>query len=265
MLLKGKKIAGKIKIGLKTAIKKAKINPELAVILVGKNSASLIYVKLKEKLAREVGIGFKKFILPSKTSQKNIINLIKKLNKKKSINGIIVQLPLPTHLNTNKIIGAIDVKKDVDGFVKNSIFVSPTHQAILKLLSSTKQNLKNKKALIIANSLDFASPLANILKRKKIIPEILIKPKKNEIKKTDIVIIAIGKPKYLKQSMVKKNSIIIDAGYNYIKGKSIGDVDIKVGKKIKFLSPVPGGVGPLTVIYLLKNVYLSKTLQISKK
>jgi methylenetetrahydrofolate dehydrogenase (NADP+)/methenyltetrahydrofolate cyclohydrolase len=258
ILLNGKIIAEKIKKQLKKQVNQMRQKPGLAVILVGKNPASEIYVKLKEKAAAEIGIKFKKIIFPTHTAKGKIINLINRLNKNKKIQGIIVQLPLPKHLNSNEIVQKIDPKKDVDGFVFGSKFISPTHQAILRLLKATKKNLKNKKAIILAKNKIFAEPLKNLLEKKKIKTKIIYFPKfKLKLKKIDIIIVALGKPHFLKPKMIKNNCIIIDVGYSRLKDKPVGDVDPKCFQKAAFFSPVPGGVGPLTVIYLLKNVVLS--------
>lgn len=266
-LLNGRKLAETIKQQLKRQVGRKKHKPGLAVILIGKNPASEIYVKLKEKAADEIGINFKKFIFSSKISQKKIIKLIEKLNRDQKIHGIIVQLPLPKHLNPNQIIREIDPQKDVDGFVPGSKFISPTHQAILTLLKSAKINLKNKRAVILAKNLVFAEPLKKILEKKKIKTKIVLlsthhlcprsRQLMTQLKKANLIIIALGEPHFLKPSMIKKNSIIIDVGYSRIGGRPAGDVDPACGQKASFISPVPGGVGPLTVIFLLKNAVKS--------
>jgi methylenetetrahydrofolate dehydrogenase (NADP+)/methenyltetrahydrofolate cyclohydrolase len=255
MVLNGKNITKKLEVNLKRQIEKLNRPPCLAIILVGKNPASLIYVKLKEKKASVLGIKIKRFDFPSSTSQKNIIALIKNLIKK--TDGIIVQLPLPKHLNTNKIIETIPVELDVDGFRKNSLFVSPTHQAILCLLKKNKIKLAGKKAIILANSFIFSQPLKKLLEKEKIKTEILINPSKQNFSQFDIIITALGKPYFIKPKMINKKNIIIDVGYNRVKGKPVGDVDPKCQKVATFVSPVPGGIGPLTIFFLLKNVYLS--------
>lgn len=268
----GKKIAEKIKKQLKEKVSRLKKKPCLAVILVGKNPASETYVKLKEKAAAEIGIKFKKFIFPSKVSRSRIIKLIGKLNQDKKTHGIIVQLPLPKHLNPDEIVQKIDPKKNVDGFVADSKFISPTHQAILTLLKSVRINLKNKKAVVLSKSKIFAEPLKNLLTKQKIKTEIILfrrghffhdreKSDTPILKKFDIIIMALGKPHFLKPSMIKGGTIVIDVGYSRIKDKSVGDVAPECYKKAAFLSPVPGGVGPLTVIYLLKNVIKSVNLK----
>lgn len=259
-LLKGGKLAQKILQQLKKEILKQKVKPGLAVILIGKNPASKIYVKLKEKACQNIGIKFKKYLLPAKTSENKIISLIKEIDQNPRVHGLIIQLPLPKHLNPNRIIQFIAQEKDVDGFHEKSHFVSPTHQAILELLKSTGKNLKNKSALIVAKSRIFPQPLVKILKEKGIRIKIkILKMRGQKIKlKTDILIVILGWPKFVKPEMIKTGAIIIDAGYNRIKGRTVGDVDPACQKKASFLSPVPGGVGPLTVAFLLKNVWLSK-------
>lgn len=260
MILGGKKLSKQILLNIKTNIEKYKLSPGLAVILIGKNPSSLMYIKLKQRAAKKIGINFKKFALSSKTSQKRVLNLIEKLNKNKKIQGIIIQMPLAKHLNPELIIKAISLKKDVDGFRPQSKFISPTHQGIIKLLKASKKSLKNKKGLILSKNPVFTQPLEKLLKKQGIKTKILY-PKKQapvkEIKKTDILIVALGKPKFIKPQMVKKNLIIIDVGYNRVKGQAIGDVDPKIKQKTSYLSPVPGGLGPLTVAYLLRNVYLA--------
>jgi len=263
IILNGKKIAEKIKEDIRKEIKKRNLKPGLAAILVGKEPSSLIYVSLKKKAAKKMGIKFKKFALANKTSNKKIIELIKKINKDKSINGVILQLPLPKHLNSNKLVKNISPLKDVDGFNPATKFISPVYQATLKLIKETKINLKNKKTVILSKNEIFAEPLKKFLEKNQIKTEIIYLKKsfslleKNQIKTADLIVIAIGKPKFIKPEMIKKNAVVIDIGYNRIKGKAVGDADEKIRKKTPYLSPVPGGVGPLTVAYLLKNVYLS--------
>lgn len=257
-LLLGKSIAEKIYQKIKKEVNKLKIKPGLAVIMVGKNEASSIYVKLKEQSAKKLGFYFKKFLFPAKISEKKIIKLIENLNKNKKIHGIIVQLPLPKHLKTEKIIKTILPEKDVDGFLPKTKFISPAHQAILKLLSFYKIKIKNKKVRILANSLIFSQPLQKILKKLKGKVKILLKPNLKEIKKSDVLIVALGQPKFLKSKMIKKGVVIIDVGYTRVKNKAVGDVDFKnCYQKASSISPVPGGVGPLTVIYLMKNTLLA--------
>ncbi|MFA5051304.1 MAG: bifunctional 5,10-methylenetetrahydrofolate dehydrogenase/5,10-methenyltetrahydrofolate cyclohydrolase [Patescibacteria group bacterium] len=260
MFLNGKKIAKTILQGLKTTIKKQKIKPCLAVILIGKDLGSVVYVRLKEKAAQEIGIKFVRFDLKNNVSQKKVLDLIKKLNSNAHIHGIIVQFPLPKHLNSNLIAQSILPEKDVDGFGKQSLFSSPAHLAVLKLIQAAKG--KKETAVIISKNPIFAQPLAELLIRQKIKSQCvyLVNGKiKNPttVKKADIVIVAIGKPHFIKPTIIKKNAIIIDVGYNRVNNKPAGDVDPKVALKASYFSPVPGGIGPLSVAFLLKNTYLS--------
>lgn len=264
-LLKGKKIADKILQQLKKQISKKRVRPGLAVILVGQNPASRIYVKLKKIACQSTGIRFKQYLLSAKTSEKKILALIKKINQNRQIHGLIIQLPLPSHLNPNRIVRTIDPKKDVDGFHPKSPFISPTHQAILELLKATKINLKGKSALVITKGSTFAKPLVKILQKKGISTKIKLLDSRSfrssglrNIKlKTGILIVMLGWPKFIKPEMIEKNVIIIDVGYNRLAGKAVGDVDPSCAKKTSFFSPVPGGVGPLTVAFLLKNTVLA--------
>lgn len=262
MVLDGKKLARQIREQVKKNIEKDKLKPGLAAILIGKDPGSLVYLSLKRKAAKKIGIHFREITLSGKSSQKKVLNLIDKLNKNKTIHGIIVQFPLPRHLKPNPIIKAILPAKDVDGFNPESKFIPPTHQAILKLLKATNKNLKNKKTLILSENPVFADLLAKILQKRG-----LRCPAKDP-RQADVLIVALGKPKIIKPKMVKENSVVIDVGYTRIRGKPAGDVSPEVQKKVAYLSPVPGGVGPLTVAYLLRNTYLAckKTrLQTNKK
>ncbi len=256
MILDGKKIAEKIRKQLKNNIERRKLIPGLAIILIGKNPNSAIYVKLKQKASKKIGVKCQTFFLNSGCKQKDVLNLIEKLNNDPKTHGIIIQMPLPKRLNPDLLVDSILTSKDVDGFQKKSKFNSPTHQAIIRLIKESKQNLKNRKALILCKSPIFAYPLKNLLEKHSILTSWEVKPSKN-ICKADILISALGEPNVIKPKMVKKNAIVIDVGYSRIKNKAWGDVGSKMKEKNVFLSPVPGGVGPLTVAYLLRNVYLS--------
>ena len=242
-------------------IKNQKNKIGLAAVLVGNDPASKVYINIKNKTAKKLNINFKKYLLSSNTSEKKILNLINKLNNDKNIHGILVQLPLPKKFknSTNKIIKNININKDIDGF-NNPKIIPPTIQAIIHLVKISKIKLANKKAVILANSHEFAEPQKKELIRKKIKTNILLKKdlrdKFYDLRKFDIVVIAFGKRWWFKPDMIKKNSIIIDVGINRIKNckKIFGDVHPDCFKKSKYISPVPGGVGPLTVAFLFKNL-----------
>lgn len=261
-ILDGQKLALEIELDLAKKIDLTSKKPGLAAILVGDDPASHLYVNLKEREAGKVGIIFHKYLCNQDCyhdiSEKELLEMIKFLNKDKDTHGIIVQLPLPAKYHTQKIIDAIDPKKDVDGFhPKSKGIIPPTIFAIMELLKSTEEKLENKKTLIIGKSSIFINGLESYiqkelniinLKRSSTIPA--------NSKNYDIIIIAIGKGGALKKNMVKGGAIVIDVGINKLHEKTIGDADPKVAEVASYFSPVPGGVGPLTVACLLKNTYL---------
>jgi methylenetetrahydrofolate dehydrogenase (NADP+)/methenyltetrahydrofolate cyclohydrolase len=261
-LLKGKIVAEKILGELRKKIAKRRIKPGLAVVLVGENKASDIYVSLKQRAAGRVDMDFWVLKFSARSAEKDILQAIKELNQDENINGIIVQLPLPKKFNTQKIISAIDSKKDADGFSgMNPVFP----MAIWKLLESSGKELKNKKAVVIANSEIFGEMMVKVLKNKKIKAEYIlsknIKGQIPNIKSADIIVTAIGKPKFLKGTMLKKGAIVIDGGISKQEKRVLGDVDFgSISKVAGALSPVPGGVGPVTIACLLENV-----VRLSKK
>jgi len=258
-LLKGKPIADKILKDLKDKIKKEKIKPALAVFLVGENEASEIYVRLKKKAAKKIGMYFFVYRFKSNAQEKKIISRIGHLNRNPRVSGIIVQLPLPDKLDADKIIGAIDPKKDVDGFHPGNRKLLPVFpQAILEILNSTKSSLKNKSAVILANSQTFGEKMKEILQKEKIKAEFTLGLKKNKLKTADIIISAVGKAEIIKGAMLKTGAIVIDGGITKKGKKVLGDVDFEsVKEKVSFITPVPGGVGPVTIACLLRNVYLA--------
>jgi methylenetetrahydrofolate dehydrogenase (NADP+) / methenyltetrahydrofolate cyclohydrolase len=284
-LIKGRKIADGILADLKKRIKKEKLVPGLAVILVGENKASRIYVKLKEKAALKIGVNFSFFKFEKNAFQNLIISKIKELNKDEKIHGILVQLPLPAKFNTRKIINLVDYRKDVDGFnpINLKLFnqgkeiISPVFpKAIIKILGLVREIKKNDKALVITKSHDFGRVMLLTLKKIRLKGDyMLVKGNKgikgskgdNKIKKADIIITACGVPGFIKGEMIKKGAIIVDGGITKVGKKVLGDVDIESVKNIAFyVTPVPGGVGPVTVATLMENVYLaSKSKRIFPK
>jgi methylenetetrahydrofolate dehydrogenase (NADP+)/methenyltetrahydrofolate cyclohydrolase len=268
-ILNGKKIGQAILQDLKKKIAKEKIKPSLGVVLVGNDKASKIYVGLKKKAAGEIGMKFKLMKFSDKTEEKEIRKAIEKLNKDENVHGIIVQMPLPKHLNSKRIIKSINPKKDVDGFHKKNIqlFLSGEESfapvfpgAIMKLIEKSGKNLKNAKALAVVNSKEFGEMMVAVLKRKGAKAEyVLRKDLKNnlkKIKKANVLISACGIPGLINGIMVKNGAVVIDGGIAKVGKKTLGDVDSKSTKKLSgFISPVPGGVGPVTVAMLLQNTY----------
>ncbi|KKR97717.1 MAG: Bifunctional protein FolD [Candidatus Magasanikbacteria bacterium GW2011_GWC2_41_17] len=272
-ILYGKKIADEKIKALKERIKNLSQKPFLAVILVGNDFSSKFYVSIKEKKALELGLGFKKFIFKDAVMQERIVYLIKKLNKDKNISGILVQLPLPEHLNTARIIKNIAPEKDVDGLREDSKFTSPTIQAVIDLLRvalSEANFLKVKKSFTIAffTGKHFKKKLIKSLDENF---KGLALESKNSIN-ADVIVVAKGQINFLKADMIKKGAIVIDVGINTVKSvynnlanqdkisfdKIIGDSDKSVQEKASILTPVPGGVGPLTIFNLFQNLINNK-------
>lgn len=266
-LLKGKKIADEILKKIKGEIKKSSLQPALAVILIGNDKASHLYVNLKRKAAQKIGIKFQLVRFSEKVKEEEIIQKIKELNADKKISGIIVQLPLSKKLSTQKIIDAIDLQKDVDGFSsKNNASLQPVFpQAIIEMLSAIFLKVpfrKEARAVVIANSEIFGEVMVDTLKKKKISGEYILSNKLKEsikkIQEADIIISAVGKPGLITDKMIKKDAIIIDGGITKKGKKVFGDVDFKSVKNVaSYITPVPGGVGPVTIACLLKNTYLA--------
>ena len=252
----GKKIADGILEDLKEEIKNMSFELCLGVILVGDDPASRLYVQKKEESADKIGIEIKKYILSKDSSEEEILEIVNFLNQDKQVNGILVQMPLPKHVSSDKIIQAINPKKDVDGFLLKSKFDSPFVLAIQKAINATGEDLNNKKIIALVNSDAFGKIVKRIIKADYLIG--FIKDYINDLKKADVIITALGQPNIIKSSMIKQNVILIDGGISKKNGRIVGDVDKKsVKEKAKWLSPVPGGIGPMTIAFLLKNVVLS--------
>ena len=270
ILIDGKKEAGSLRLKLKEEVNelKKKFNdvPGLTVILIGELAPSQIYVKNKEKSAKEVGLNSDVIKYPEDVDEKTVLKKIKDLNENKSISGILVQLPLPKHIDKKKIIDSIIPSKDVDGFHPVNVgnlssgyesSVPCTPLGCYLLLKKVEPNLSGKKAVIIGRSNLNGKPMAQLLLKENCTVTITHSKTKNlksECLEADIIIAAVGIPKLVKGDWVKKDSIIIDVGINKTDKGIVGDVDFEeVSKKAKALTPVPGGVGPMTIACLIKN------------
>lgn len=259
--------------------------PNLAIILIGERDDSELYVNLKEKEAKRIGIDTHIYRCVKDISEKEILKLINFLNNDDAIDAILIQLPLPAGLDTDKIIKAIDPEKDVDGFHPENlkkltgesisvcachscqeeyIIVPPVFAAVREMLTSINCELENKTVFVLANSEIFGGNLVKFLKSKGARAEMVKADDKNladKTKEADILITALGKPKFIKKEMVKKDAVIIDIGITKEGKKVFGDVDFEdVEKMAGYISPVPGGVGPLTIAMALKN-----TLEMHKR
>ncbi|MBI4281433.1 bifunctional methylenetetrahydrofolate dehydrogenase/methenyltetrahydrofolate cyclohydrolase [Candidatus Uhrbacteria bacterium] len=264
-LLDGKALAANIRSELKKEIQRLGTTPGLAVILIGDDPASHTYVRLKERAAKEIGIRFEKILFPKNIDEELVLVKIDELNRRDDMHGILVQLPLPKSLHTDRIIFAIRPEKDADGFhpvnIKKFLNGDPTvtpvtTQAIDALLSATHVPLSGKHALILANSSVFAKPVKKMLANHGVHADIITKLTTDNLQLTtyDILITARGIPGSVTPMMVKEGAIVIDVGTTRVDDTIRGDVDPAVTEKAGWLSPVPGGVGPLTVAFLLKNV-----------
>ena len=270
MIIDGKKEAAILREEIKKEIlllkEKTKKAPGLSVILIGDFTPSQIYVKNKEKNSKEVGINSEVIKYPKDITEQEVLNKIKELNNNPEVSGILVQLPLPKHINKEKIINAIHPKKDVDGFNPINVgnlasgydaIIPCTPLGCLHLIKKIEKNLTGKHAVIIGRSNLNGKPMAQLLLRENCTVTIVhskTKDLKAECQKADILVAAVGRANLVKGDWVKKNSIIIDVGINKVEEKIVGDVDFEsVKEKVKAITPVPGGVGPMTIACLLKN------------
>ncbi len=270
-IIDGKALAQKIRLGLKdeaTKLKENGINPKLAVIMVGDDKASKIYVRNKSKACEEIGIEYEEFLLDADTTMEKLLALIDELNERKDIHGILLQSPIPKHLDINKAFNRISYKKDVDGFnpvnvgklvIGQDCFVSCTPFGVIKMLEEYNVDIEGKNAVVIGRSNIVGKPVSQCLLAKNATVTICHSRTKNieEItSKADILVAALGKPKFVTENMVKDGAVVIDVGINRNEeGKIVGDVDFEnVSKKASYITPVPGGVGPMTIAMLMTNL-----------
>ncbi len=271
IIIDGKALAKKIREKLKVecdGLKTNKIIPKLAVIMVGDNSASKVYVKNKSKACEEIGIKYEEYLLSENIKQEELIDLIIKLNQEESVNGILLQSPIPGHLNINQAFKAISYRKDVDGFTPSSVgklsigedtFISCTPYGIIKMFEEYNIDLTGKDVVIIGRSNIVGKPLIQVCLNKNATVTVCHSKTINleeHTKRADVLISAIGKAKFITKDMVKKDAVVIDVGINRDEnGKLVGDVDFENVEKIaSYITPVPGGVGPMTIAMLMNNV-----------
>ena len=271
-IIDGKELSLKIKDEIKRKVglfnEKTGRVISLAVIMVGNNPASAVYVNNKIKAAEYVGMKSLSFHLPETATFTDVKNLIDGLSNDNNVDGILVQLPLPKHLDEEKVLSLIPVNKDVDGFLPENVgnlllghdcTVSCTPAGVMEMLKITGENLSGKNAVVIGRSNIVGKPMALLLLKENCTVTVChskSKNIKNVCKKADIIVVAIGKAGFLTADMVKKGAIVIDVGISKVDGKIKGDVDFdKVSKKASFITPVPGGVGPMTIAMLLSNTY----------
>ncbi|MBE6452735.1 MAG: bifunctional methylenetetrahydrofolate dehydrogenase/methenyltetrahydrofolate cyclohydrolase FolD [Alphaproteobacteria bacterium] len=271
IILDGKKLASQIREDLSSKISalQGTLPPALAVVLVGDNEASKIYVRNKKKAASEIGMICEVLELSSGIGENALLEVINELNSNHHIHGIIVQLPLPPHINPLHILSAISPQKDVDGFNpynagllscrEDSAIISATPKGILRLLQHSDIELSGKHAVIIGRSNIVGRPAAILMLNQDCTVTITHSKTQNLqalIKQADIVIAACGSPKLVKKDWIKPGAVVIDVGINRLEGKLCGDVDFEeVSQIASYITPVPGGVGPMTVAMLLENTF----------
>lgn len=271
MIIDGKKIAQELRTQIKKTVDNLAQKPGLAVILVGDDPASAVYVRNKGNACREVGFYSEKINKPANITQTQLLHEIKRLNNDDKIHGILVQLPLPKHLDTNLVIEAINPAKDVDGFhsenigklMQNKPYLRPcTPKGVMTLLAAINIDLTGKNCVVLGASNIVGRPMAMELLNANATVTICHKKTQNlseKIKQADVLISAIGKPKIISGDWIKPNSVVIDVGINRLDdGTLLGDIDFEIAKnKAAWITPVPGGVGPMTVATLLENTLIA--------
>lgn len=274
-IINGKEVAEHIKLQVKEEIESLKLDVTLAVIVVGDNQASKIYVNNKKKACENVGIKSLEYSFKEDISEENLLYFINQLNKNESINGILVQLPLPKHINTNKVLESIDPKKDVDGFTSINTgklwlgehdLVPCTAMGVIELLDYYGIEIAGKNCVVIGRSNIVGKPTASLMLERNATVTVCHSKTRDlyEItRKADILISAIGKPKFVTWGMIKDGAVVVDVGINRDEnGKLCGDVDFEgVKNKVSAITPVPGGVGPMTVAMLMKNTLITAKMQ----
>lgn len=275
MLMNGTEIAKEIKNEIKSEIDRIKVKtglvPAVASILVGADEASKVYINSQIKSCKDLGIEAKAYFFEKDITEESLLNLIEELNENKEIDGIMINLPLPKHINATKILNKIKLIKDVDGFKaenlgllfqNNENFISPSTPAgIMEMLKRYNINLEGKDVVVVGRSNIVGKPVAALVLNAHGTVTICNSYTQNLIDKTrraDVLISAVGKAHFIKEDMVKDGAVVIDVGVNRVNGKLVGDVDFeRVEKKASYITPVPGGVGALTVAMLFSNILKS--------
>lgn len=274
VIMDGKALAQKIRLEEKEKVEKLNqkgIYPKLAVIMVGEDKASKVYVKNKSKACTEVGISYEEFLLPENTTMEELLQTIEMLNKREDIHGILLQSPIPKHLDILTAFESIDFRKDVDGFhpinigrltLNRQTFISCTPHGVMRLLEEYHVEVAGANVVIVGRSNIVGKPLAQCMLNKDATVTIChskTKDLKELTKKADIIVMAIGKANFLTADMIKQNAVVIDVGINRLDtGKLVGDVNFpEVSQKASYITPVPGGVGSMTIAMLIHNVVVA--------
>lgn len=269
-ILDGKKTSEKRLAILREEIKGSGLHPHLATVIVGNDPASQMYVRMKHKACEQVGIGSVGVELPADVKTRTVVDKVRALNRDGTIDGILVQLPMPEQVDAERVIGAIDPNKDVDGYHPENMgnlflgkprFSSCTPAGIMTLLAEYGIPVAGARAVIAGRSIDVGRPMAALLLNADATVTICHSKTKDlaeELKRADILVSAIGKPHFITGEMVKEGAVVIDVGINQLEGKLVGDVDFEAVKEIaSAITPVPGGVGPMTIATLMENTFRS--------
>lgn len=277
-ILNGKELSARIKENLKAEVlelKKKNINPGLAVIIVGDDPASRVYVNAKKKACAEVGIESFEYALDKDTKEEELIELIQKLNHDDKVSGILVQLPLPKHIDEEKVIFAIDAKKDVDAFhpanvgrlmTGNAVFLPCTPAGVMELIKESGIDISGKECVVVGRSNIVGKPMSMLLLSQNgtvTICHSKTKDLEKVIGRADILVAAVGRPEMIKGSSIKPGAVVIDVGVNRLEDKKlVGDVEFESAKeRASAITPVPGGVGPMTIAMLMKNTIKAAQIQ----
>ena len=272
--MNGKMLRDKILDEVKSKIEESNLNIKLAIILVGDDEASKIYVRNKEKACEYVGIKCDKYLLDSSTSEDEVINLIDRLNNDDEVTGIILQSPVPSHIDFDKCAGSINYYKDVDGFTKDNIYnlymnkdglVPCTVKGIIRLLDEYKIEIEGKHVVIVGRGNIVGKPLSHSFLNRNATVTVCHSKTKNleEICKTaDILVSAVGIPNLITKGMVKDGAVVIDVGISRVDNKVVGDTSFdEIKDKCSYITPVPGGVGPMTVAMIMENLLIAKEMK----
>ncbi|MBZ4646369.1 MAG: methylenetetrahydrofolate dehydrogenase / methenyltetrahydrofolate cyclohydrolase [Petroclostridium sp.] len=269
-IIDGKQIASKIKNELKNEVDQLKLKgifPGLAVVIVGNNPASRVYVNAKKKACEEIGIYSEEYALPEETTQQELLDLVRTLNKKKEVHGILVQLPLPKHLNEEEVINTINPNKDVDAFhpvnvgriiLGNPVFLPCTPAGVMELIKQSGFDVEGKECVVVGRSNIVGKPQSILLLEQHgtvTICHSRTRNLKDVCRRADILVVAVGKPHIITGDMIKPGAVVIDVGVNRLENKKLaGDVDFDSAVEVAgAITPVPGGVGPMTIAMLMKN------------
>jgi len=268
MILDGKKIAEMRQKILKEEIGSSGLSPRLATVIVGSDPASQMYIRMKHRACEQVGIGSSGIELPEEATTRQVLEAVTQLNNDDDIHGILVQLPLPKYVDSERVIAAVRPDKDVDGFNPFNLgllfsgrprFVPCTPQGIMTLLAEYKIELAGTRAVVIGRSIDVGRPMAALLTNADATVTVCHSKTKDliyEVNRADILVSAVGKAHFITREMVKPGAVVIDVGINQLNGKLVGDVDFAAVKDIaSAITPVPGGVGPMTIATLMENTY----------